>query len=90
MGEGQAAARPDTIVLAEAAPQTIDPDARILPKHLYDLRKTRKPVATPKGYRAAWQDDRLNLRRAEGTLRGREQMRQIWTNTVPRRLVIPE
>ena len=41
----------------------------------------------PRGYRPAWDDDRLNSRRAEQTLRGRASMREIWTDTVPRRLI---
>ena len=81
---------PESLIVTQAASDAIGPDTRILPKHIYDRRKSQKPVKTPRGYRNAWQDGRLNLRRAEGTLRGREQMGQIWTNTVPRRLVLPD
>ena len=90
---GRSAAAPaavSAVRVLEADPGTLSPDTRILPKHLFDLRKSQKPVKTPRGYRSAWQDDRLNRRRAEGTLRGREEMGKIWTNTVPRRLIIPE
>ncbi len=76
------------VKVLEAEPDTLSPDTRVLPKHLFDLRQAQSPVKTPRGYRSAWTDGRLNPRRAEGTLRGREQMNKIWTNTVPRRLVV--
>ena len=69
------------------ADKGVSPTARFLPEHLYEKRKLEKAVKVPKGYRAAWQDDRLNLRRAEQTLAGQAQMRKIWTDTVPRRLI---
>ena len=72
---------------AVAATPQVGPETRILPRHLYEQRKAQAPVKTPKGYRAAWQDGRLNPRRAEQTLNGQAQMRQVWTDTVPRRLV---
>jgi cell division septation protein DedD len=43
----------------------------------------------PEGYRPAWRDDRLNPYRGQGTAAGEAQMRQIWTDTVPRQLVDP-
>ncbi len=70
-----------------AASKGVSAHARVLPKHLYERRKLEKPVVTPKGFRPAWQDGRMNPRRAEQTLAGRAQMLQIWTNTVPRRLI---
>ncbi|MGB0959769.1 MAG: hypothetical protein ACPGVK_05905 [Halocynthiibacter sp.] len=44
-------------------------------------------IMRPKGYTDVWKDDRLNPLRATGTALGDAQMAQIWTNTVPRRLV---
>lgn len=41
----------------------------------------------PKGYKPAWEDDRLNPYRARRTAEGEAQMRLVWTDTVPRRLV---
>ncbi|MEJ6389282.1 hypothetical protein [Gymnodinialimonas ulvae] len=41
----------------------------------------------PAGYRFAWEDDRLNPYRGIGTAEGEQQMRMVWTDTVPRRLV---
>ncbi|MEL7344999.1 MAG: hypothetical protein AAFN59_09085 [Pseudomonadota bacterium] len=41
----------------------------------------------PKGYRLAWTDDRLNPLRGIGTPQGDAQMRLIWTDDVPAKLV---
>jgi hypothetical protein len=41
----------------------------------------------PPGYDYAWDDGRLNPYRGLGTAEGEQQMRMVWTDTVPRRLV---
>ncbi|MFY0690686.1 MAG: hypothetical protein JXR14_02040 [Paracoccaceae bacterium] len=41
----------------------------------------------PQGYQSAWTDGRLNDMRGVGTAQGEQQMLQVWTNTVPRRLI---
>jgi hypothetical protein len=46
----------------------------------------RYDVNPPAGYRAAWQDDRLNPYRGLGSAQGQRQMETVWTNTTPRRL----
>ncbi|WP_371227241.1 SPOR domain-containing protein [Roseovarius sp. 2305UL8-3] len=61
---------------------------RIVPRRIYEERvASTRGVYIPKGYKAAWDDDRLNPRRAYQTYSGRAQMQLVWTNTVPRRLV---
>ncbi|MDZ4311443.1 MAG: SPOR domain-containing protein [Cypionkella sp.] len=44
-------------------------------------------VAVPKGYKLAWTDDRLNPQRGIGTAQGQAAQDQLWTRTVPARLV---
>ncbi len=62
-------------------------NTRVLPRHVAQQRANVGSFKVPKGYRPAWDDDRLNPRRAEGTLAGRDRMNLIWTSDVPRRLI---
>ena len=82
-GSAAAPAAAATTTLAQA--ETVDPNARILPPHLYKRREMVSSVRMPKGYEPVWSDDRLNPRRAEQSRAGQEQMSRYWTNTVPRR-----
>lgn len=58
-------------------------------------RATHSPVSRlrversspPAGYERVWTDGRLNPYRGIRTVEGEEQMRMVWTDTVPRRLV---
>jgi hypothetical protein len=52
-----------------------------------DPASFQAPVAIPEGYRAAFDDGRINPLRGLGTPQGAQQMALIWTETVPRRLV---
>lgn len=70
----------------------VAPDVRVVPRHVYEANHDSHVLAVvPEGYRRAFDDGRLNERRAEMTLGGQAQMEQIWTNTLPRQLVgVPE
>lgn len=59
------------------------PQARIVPKHVWEARSEVPPVVPP-GYRPAWEDDRLNRYRAWQTVEGYYATQRRWTNTVPR------
>ena len=61
-------------------------DTIVAPKTAY-IRGASEKVATPKGYRKAFDDDRLSTTRAHQTLEGRRKMLLVWTNTVPRKLI---
>ncbi|MDF1854505.1 SPOR domain-containing protein [Pseudooceanicola sp.] len=66
----------------------IPPGVRVVPRAVYeDHRKAASLMVTPPGYRPAFEDDRLNTRRAEMTGEGIRQTDLIWTSTVPRRLI---
>ena len=49
-------------------------------------RQAHVPVI-PRGYTYAWQDDRLNPLRGQGTAEGQYAQDQVWTREVPARLV---
>mgnify|MGYP001817431673 CR=1 FL=1 len=61
-------------------------EERIVPKHVYDAQGDTLP-AVPEGYKPAWDDDRLNPHRAHMTRQGYSATQQIWSNTIPRRLL---
>ena len=61
-------------------------EERIVPKHVYDAQGTTLPK-TPKGFRPAWEDDRLNPHRAHMTRQGYRATQQVLSNTVPRELL---
>ncbi|MEM8729645.1 MAG: SPOR domain-containing protein [Pseudomonadota bacterium] len=71
----QTVTAPPQVVVASSKPapaaQTtagLSPNTRVLPLHVYEQRANARNLPIPKGYRAVWDDDRLNLRRAESTL----------------------
>lgn len=56
------------------------------PQPTYADANNPAPVM-PKGYKAAWKDDRLNPNRGRGTAEGQAAQDQIWTRDVPAQLV---
>lgn len=75
------------VVRGDAANGDVNGTTRIMPRHVYDARLNGGPRKVPAGYRQAWDDDRLNPRRAEQSLGGLARTRLKWTRTVPRRLI---
>lgn len=63
-----------------------DGDVRTAAAGLRRNGLTFAPVV-PAGYRFAWEDDRLNPRRGQGTEQGQLAQDQVWTRDVPARLV---
>lgn len=64
---------------------------RVVPRHVYnEQQRTTVTNKVPKGYRKAWDDDRLNPKRAQMTVEGIRQSDLIWTRTIPRRLFIKD
>ncbi|SHH59291.1 hypothetical protein [Cognatishimia maritima] len=74
--------RGDVVIEGEVAG-----DVRVVPRHVYEQRANAL-VKPPKGYTPVWTDDRLNPKRAEQTFAGKAKMDAIWTQTVPRRLIL--
>ena len=70
----------------QAQPQPRIREERIVPKHVYDAQGDTLPPV-PKGYKPAWEDDRLNPHRAHMTRQGYIATQRVWTNTVPRQQV---
>lgn len=75
------------IAYAGTSAPTISGATRIVPKHVLVNRGNQQNVQVPEGYRTVWTDGRLNPKRAEQSLAGQAQIKLIWTNTVPRRLI---
>jgi hypothetical protein len=74
--------------LGNPVPATSLPgNTRVIPYHVALTRAKVGAFNVPRGYRAAWQDERLNPNRAVGTLAGGARMELFWTSTVPRRLI---
>jgi cell division septation protein DedD len=76
------------ITLTRREQARLDPQTRIVPRHVAEAQANAASAAVvPPGYRPAWQDDRLNPYRAQGTVAGKAAMDLVWTQTVPRRLI---
>mgnify|MGYP001799821373 CR=1 FL=1 len=78
---------PDATYYTFRGPQVTTGQVRVAPKHVYqDQLASTEGVFVPEGYEVVWEDDRLNTKRTHQTLAGNAQMKQIWTNRVPRTL----
>jgi hypothetical protein len=92
---GQPALPPQSSVIAPVTP--VQPTVAPRPKALAltvrpaaPAPQPRRVVEPPEGYKVAWEDDRLNPNRGKGTAEGEATMNMVWTQTVPRRLVLPD
>lgn len=83
----RAPANPKVIELRNAAASGVTPTTRLIPQHVYLNQQKTQGFSVPKGYKPAWDDGRLNPRRAEQNLAEIIATKLIWTDTVPRRLV---
>ena len=72
------------VALASAS---VSGDTFVGPKSAPRKIAEARTIRPPKGFRAIRDMGRLNPRAGVGTLEGRAQMRRIWTDTVPRRLI---
>ncbi len=63
-------------------------NVRVVPLHVYEARQLAlNAPAVPEGYRRAFDDGRLNPRRAEQTFAGKAAMDSIWQQKTPRKLI---
>ncbi|WP_323766730.1 SPOR domain-containing protein [Antarctobacter sp.] len=70
----------------EGSSLNLPPETRIVPKHVLEQHDPQVAYV-PEGFSPAWKDDRLNSYRAWQTVKGHQDTQQVWTNTVPRKLV---
>ncbi|WP_299194917.1 hypothetical protein [uncultured Litoreibacter sp.] len=66
-----------------------NPNQRVGPASAPRVIAEAQTIRPPKGYKAAWKDDRLNPYRGVSTQAGKRQMQAVWSNEVPRRLINP-
>ncbi|MDF1669049.1 MAG: SPOR domain-containing protein [Roseovarius sp.] len=83
------------VPLKRASPTTVvkvpSGSTRFVRENIYNNQvASTTGVYIPSGYKAAWEDDRLNTKRAHQTHNGKAQMELRWTNTVPRRLIVAD
>jgi len=70
----------------------VDPyTTRVTPRHVAQAQaRAAQGVVIPDGYQRVWMDGRLNQQRAHQTFAGRAQMNMMWTQTLPRRLILTD
>ena len=63
----------------------------VAPKHVYETQvASTDGITMPEGYKRVWMDGRLNPRRTHQTFAGKDSMDLVWTETVPRKLIVRE
>ena len=72
---------------AHVQPEGVTHRVRIGPKSAPRKIAEARAIKAPRGYRAAWDDGRLNPLSGVGTRQGKAQMQLIWSDTVPRYLI---
>ncbi|UYV36662.1 SPOR domain-containing protein [Rhodobacteraceae bacterium D3-12] len=81
--------RVQPVAPAPAPAPVLTGKTRIVPRHVWEQQqrdKVHSPI--PDGYRAAWNDGRLNEKRAHQTIDGAYAIDLAWTRTVPRKLYV--
>lgn len=72
-----------------ATPGSVPPGTRVAPARVYAAQQASTAgIHLPRGMKPVWDDDRLNPKRAHQTFEGKAQMDLVWTQTVPRRLIL--
>ncbi|WP_375689424.1 hypothetical protein [Pseudooceanicola sp. LIPI14-2-Ac024] len=76
---------PGTVLREDEIPAGV----RVVPRHVYEQQRAAAVrVTVPEGYRNAFDDDRLNLRRAEMNAAGIAATNRVFTRTVPREIIV--
>jgi hypothetical protein len=70
----------------------VDPyTVRVAPRHVAQAQaRSAQGIVIPDGYKRVWMDGRLNQQRAHQTFAGKAQMDMMWTQTLPRRLILTD
>ncbi len=76
-----------TVVGQDVGPQSSN--TRVGPASAPRVIAEARELTPPKGYKTAWKDDRLNPYRGVSRVSGKQEMRLVWSDTVPRRLIDP-
>ena len=87
---GPQGSTPRSVVREEISPQSRNTtQGQLVGPKGANRKIAESRMKLPKGYKKAWDDDRLNPLRGVGTTSGKAQMELVWSNTVPRYLIDP-
>lgn len=76
-----------SVVSEQVGPQSSN--TRVGPASAPRIIAEAREIKPPQGYKTAWKDDRLNPYRGVSRVSGKQEMRMVWSDTVPRRLIDP-